>query len=186
MNWAFLKDDARRFFGEVEQFLGELGIEHLVKNLESDHMGVRCENPDTVAQLSSEIQSEGTLLSSSIVNGREIQILELASPLTLGTRSVHCVELPYPKQNHAYTDGWEHIEFVIPSSARTLSEFRSEFIQTFPRIDMPHLAALGIYSESLPQAGDDQRPNPTIELTKSKNLTVKFHPASIKEIVVKT
>lgn len=183
MNWAFLKNDAPRFFNEVEQFLLELNIFDAVSKLEADHFGLRFENPDTVTAVSQELRNEGTMIASAEVNGRQIQIIELAQPLVIGNRQIQCIELPYPKRNHTYSDGWEHVEFVISSNAETLDAFRAVCTSTFPNLDWDHLRASPIYSESVPSGDNDQRTNPTIALEKSKNLTIKFHPASIRTIV---
>ena len=104
----------------------------------------------------------------------------------MGEWNVECVELPYPKPNQSYQDGWEHVEFVIPSQAMDMDELRADFVKFFPEIDIEALKEKGVYSEEVPHAEGDQLPNPSITLCKSKMLSMKFHAHTIAQVVLNT
>jgi predicted metalloenzyme YecM len=171
--------DQKTYFGEnIRFYLKELEILDQVKTLRADHAGVRFKDKASVDLLRMELLEQGSLISSASVNGREIFLFELDEPISIAHWTISCIELPYPKPDHAYADGWEHIEFVIPSAATNIAAFRKDFQAMFPNIRKE-----GTYKESLPDAQGDQRPNPTIVLSKSPGITVKFHPRSIQEVV---
>ena len=182
-SWEGLKHEAHGFFDEVDAFLTELGINKIARGFKADHLGLRFADPADVLRIKSQMQKEGTAISSAQVNGREILIIALAKPLMVGDQRVPAIELPYPKTNHTYQDGWEHVEFVIPCDAKDLESFRKVFDTTFPGLRSKIGESRIHYAESMPHADSDQLPNPTIELTKRLGLTIKFHPRSIQEVV---
>ncbi|NTW29677.1 MAG: VOC family protein [Candidatus Moranbacteria bacterium] len=180
-----------RLFGEelsaferrISGFLDELGIAERVEGLVLDHVCLQLGEREKVDAAKKRLSEEGKVISSAIVNGREILIFGMNEPIILGSWIVPCVELPYPKPDHDYPDGWEHAEFVIPSSATTLPEFRADFAALFPELDIEELRRKGICSESEPETDTDQLPNPTIALRKDTRTAVKFHPHAIAEVV---
>jgi predicted metalloenzyme YecM len=183
MTLAALLASLPRFSADIETYLKELGAFEGTLGLRADHAGLRIKNPEDVERLKEELAERGRCISSAIVNGREILLYELAEPLAIGPWRASCIELPYPKANHAYEDGFEHVEFVIPSAAETLEDMRAALLERFPHLDLPTLAAQGEYEESLPASEDDQLPNPSLAFEKRRGLAVKFHPRPIQEIV---
>jgi predicted metalloenzyme YecM len=175
-------------FGErVEQYLRELEIFEETLRLQSDHIGLRMRDIAAIESLKQELHQNGSiLLSSAIVNGREIDIFKLSTPLSVHGWAIPCIELPYPKPDHDYPNGWEHIEFVIPSSATTPDALREDFLRYFPNIDIDLLKQTGQYSEAEPISETHQLPNPTITLRKDKRTAVKFHAKPIEMIVIGT
>ncbi len=175
-------------FGErISRYLDDLGISEETSRLQSDHIGLRMKDISSIESLKNELRERGDLLlSSAIVNGREIDIFKLATPLSVCGWTIPCIELPYPKPDHDYPDGWEHIEFVIPSSADTMDMLREDFLRYFPNIDIDPLKQTGQYSESEPVSETRQLPNPTITLCKDKGTAIKFHAKPIETIVTGT
>ena len=185
--YSFMWDDFQKTlspFGiEVTRYLKKLGIFDVVQFLVADHLGIRLKNSNDVLVLKQELLQEGRCISSAVVNGREIYIFALNQALQVGSWTIPCVELPHPKPEHPYTDGWEHVEFVIPSSAMSLVELRVDFKEISPTLDIELLKRKNEYFESEPSAEADQLRNPTIELRRRVGLAVKFHPWSIQEVV---
>ena len=91
------------------------------------------------------------------------------------------MELPYPKQNHDYADGWEHIEFVLNDAENTMDGVRRALQEKF-KLDFDLLKSKYNYSEDEPHAEGDQLPNPTIGL-KVNGVGIKFHAKPIQEVV---
>lgn len=180
-NWVDLSDQIADFSDKIVHYLEELNILDKVELLQADHLGLRFENVEQIENIKSELLKEGKIISSAVVNGREILIFEMTKPIEFDKWQVECIELPYPKPNQEYMDGWEHVEFVIPSDANTMEEFREDFKDYFS--ENYDLISREDYSESVPQAESDQLPNPSIVLRKDKNITIKFHPRSIKRVV---
>ncbi len=178
-----LGKELQDFEDRIFQYLTELGISEKVRPLFADHVGLRFKDASDIQALKNELEVKGNILSSAIVNGREILIYKMTLPIKLKDWFIPCIELPYPKPDHSYPDGWEHIELVIPSSATTLDELRNDFQNFFPEINIDSLKQKGQYSEDEPKSESDQLPNPTIALRKDKNTTVKFHARTIEEIV---
>jgi len=183
-NWDILKSEELPLFLEnIESYLIELNLSEKVQPLHLDHLGLRFEDMGQIEFLANEIGSEGELISSAIVNGRKILIFELKIPLIFGKWEVPCIELPYPKNPHEYSNGWEHLEFVVPSEAKSLEDFRKDLLDFIPDLNIEKLKLKHEYSESLPKADSDKIPNPSIILRKEQNIAIKFHPNSIKKVV---
>lgn len=184
MNFNQLEGALKEFGEKMSEYLEELGIQEKSQSLVVDHIGLRLKKRDDILSLKNELSEKGKMISSAIINGREIFIYKLNTPLHLQNWYVPCIELPYPKPDHTYSDGWEHIEIVIPSSALTLEELRHDFQNCFPHIDIKLLKKKGQYSENEPKSESDQLPNPTITLRKNKNTAIKFHAQTIEEVVL--
>lgn len=181
--WKTLQGTIQDFYTRITALTDDLGITDIVRGLHIDHAGIRVAENADVDRLREELLQYGQCFSSEIVNGREILLFELYTPLQFGHTKIHCVELPYPKANHTYEDGWEHVEFEIPSEANTLDQMRSSFATQFPSLNIAQLQTDYTYSEDMPESESDQLPNPTIAIRKEKNTCIKFHPKSIQEVV---
>lgn len=178
-----LGKELQDFEDRVFQYFTELGIFEKVRFLSADHLGLRLKDVSDIQALKNDLEKNGSMISSAVVNGREILIYKMILPIKIKNWSIPCIELPYPKLGHSYPDGWEHIEMVIPSSAMTLDELRHDFQVFFPDINIESLKQKGQYSEDEPKSESDQLPNPTIALRKNKITTIKFHARTIEEIV---
>lgn len=182
--WDTLTQGASAFADDALAFLDELGIGQEARTLHADHLGLRFKDPEDVRALYDELRTLGhECISRAVVNGREIFIFRLTEPLLAGPWKIPCIELPYPKPGHAYEDGWEHVELVLPTAEDTLDSFRRVFTAAFPALDIKALRARGVYEETDPQSDEDQLPNPSLVLEKRRGLTVKFHPRSIEAVV---
>jgi uncharacterized protein len=183
LNWNTLQSSIADFHNRVSSFTKELNIFDEVEKLYIDHAGIRVAEKTDVDTLREELSQYGHCFSSEIINGREILLYELYQPLQFGHREIRCIELPYPKIGHNYEDGWEHVEFVIPSEASTLDQMQKNWMLQFPSLDIKQLEAKYRYSEDMPLSESDQLPNPTIAIRKDKNTCIKFHSRPIQEVV---
>lgn len=183
MNLQQLLETLPGFEEKIIRYLTELKIRDKVQSLFVDHLCVRLKDINNILSLKKELGTKGKIISSATVNGREILIYKINQPIQLRDWLIPCIELPYPKPDHSYPDGWEHIEIVIPSSAVSLEELRLDFTKRFPEINIDALKQAGQYSEDEPKSENEQLPNPTITLRKNKNTTIKFHAQTIEEVV---
>ena len=181
LTWADLQSQTNAFSARLEAALAELGILEECKSLTIDHICVRLKNNNDVANLKETSVDWGQIISSVEVNGREISIIELSQPLDLGAWQTSGVELPYPKENHPYQDGWEHVEFVLNDTENTMAGVRQAFLGKF-KLDLDLLKSKYSYSEDEPHAEGDQLPNPTIGL-KVNGVGIKFHTQPIQAVV---
>jgi predicted metalloenzyme YecM len=180
--WEKLKNDFPLFIEKIFRFTEDLDLD--VGFLDIDHAGLRFRNSEDVDSLKKVLEQEGnTIISDQHVNGRTIFIFKLVEPLSVGQYEIPCIELPYPATNHPYSeDGWEHVEFVLPSTAKDTESFEKEFRDFFPEFS-PETIKYG-YRLEMPQVLDpNEPPNPSIAIQKVVGLSIKFHPKPIDQIV---
>lgn len=158
------------------------------KNLECDHVALRVNSVTSADALRRDFSQLGTIISDNQINGRPILIIELNSPLTLGTFSIPCVELPYPSDKIYPQEGWEHIELVIPSNAQDCKTL-SQDLQALSPILTPLLSGELEASKgtiklkmSSPKGDKERLTNPTIAF-KQGDICIKVHPHGIKAII---
>lgn len=174
-----LKQNLNIFLDEIFLFINELGID--VSDLDIDHVALRYKNSIDVDKLSNELKKEGIVLSCVVVNGRKIYIFKLNNSLKYKSYEIPCVELPYPAVDHNYpTDGWEHIEFVLPTE--NINRIEDSFKKRFSNLT-PDILKKYNYKLSIPKVEGEQLSNPTCILTKHIGLSIKFHPNSIEKVV---
>lgn len=174
-----LWDNITPFLDKVFSFTTELGID--VSRLNIDHAALRFRDPNKVDQLSEELKTDSKVIGEAVVNGRKIYIFKLNQPITYGQYLIPCIELPYPAHDHDYpNDGWEHVEFVLPT--QDINGLELAFRHYFPSLTEDIMRTYG-YKLSIPKVEGEQLLNPTIALTKSKMLSIKFHPNSIEKVV---
>lgn len=182
INWHILQSQVKAFSEKLEAALEELGIRDVCKDLEIDHICVRLQDPTDVQSLKVELQEVGKIISAVNVNGREIMIIQLNQPISLGDWQTYGIELPNPKPKHDYLDGWEHVEFVFSNVENTIDGVHEAFTEKFPHLDLEQLKEVYSYSEDEPHADGDQLPNPTICL-KVNGVGIKFHANPIQKVV---
>jgi predicted metalloenzyme YecM len=182
INCETLRLEVESFYKKLELSLVELGIEEICRELLIDHICVRLKSEDDVDSLREQLTEAGQIISAVNVNGREILLIQLNESLDLGSWKTYGVELPYPKPNHKYADGWEHVEFVLSGAENTIEGVRKAFTEKFPNLDIERLKSDYSYSEDEPHADGDQIPNPTIGL-KVNGVGLKFHANSIQTVV---
>ncbi len=163
----------------VFSYVDELRID--VSQLFIDHAGLRFRSAFDVIRIREQLRKVcigNEPLSKANVNGRKIYNFELQQPLVYAGREISCVELPESKIPHIYPqDGWEHVEFVLPSEGDTKASIERAFRDRFPHIEH--------YRTDAPKvaASKDRYPNPAVVLEKEIGLTIKFHPRSLKDVI---
>lgn len=182
LSWEDIRKQEGSFEVRLQNALNQLGILDKCKELSICHACVRIKSPDDVTELKENVSDVGKIISSAIVNGREILIIQLDVPLIVGNWSVNGIELPYPKQNHSYGDGLEHVEFVLLDTENTMDAIREKVFEIIKNYSIEELKQKYSYSEDEPQAEGDQKPNPTISL-KVDDVGIKFHSLSIQDVV---
>lgn len=182
ITWTDLQSQLASFSKRLNLALNELAIKDSCLDLKIDHACIRLKNNLDVDKLKTELCGVGEIISATKVNGREIIIFELGTSITINDWQTSGIELPYPKLNHNYQDGWEHVEFVLSNIENTTSAVREAFFSKFPNLDQSQLVEKYQYSEDEPHAKGDKLPNPTIGL-KVGNIGIKFHATSIQEVV---
>lgn len=105
--------------GDYSVFLKDIisQVEHagfdLADFTQLDHMCYRTVSDANYIDKKTQLLKVGTLLSETIVKGRSISTIRLAEPVVSGDWRVDCIELPAPKPDSRYTEGLEHVEFVL-------------------------------------------------------------------------
>ncbi|CAN5119507.1 hypothetical protein BH11PAT4_BH11PAT4_0200 [soil metagenome] len=127
-----------------------------------DHLCYRVTSVARYEELKDELSQTETLEDESEVNGRPICIVRLQNPLTYREYVIDALELPAPSAK-PYPEGFEHLEFVIPSL--------SEFMVRHPDL-------------TLDTKGLTRETNKDLSLKLSTTLAVKFHEAHIFEVLV--
>ena len=87
-----------------------------VDHLQLDHLCYRVADLGRYAVMKQVLAEQGTLLAESTIGGRPITTYRLHLPIARAQRHIALVELPAPKADSPYTEGWEHAEFVVPGS----------------------------------------------------------------------
>ncbi len=182
LSWEDIRGQEESFGFRLQNALNQLGIVDMCKELSICHACVRIKNPDNVTALKESVSQVGVIISSAVVNGREILIIQLDNPLSVSGWYVSGIELPYPKKNHSYEDGLEHVEFVLPDTENTMDAVREKVTTIIKNISLEELKQNYSYSEDEPQAEGDQKPNPTISI-KVDGVGIKFHALSIQDVV---
>lgn len=145
----------KKMFAELQRY----NID--VSELELDHICYRVETRNRYVGLCDEINKVATLLSEKHIGDRTISTFKLRKPLEYNTRNIWCVEIPSPKKNHSYREGYEHIEFVVNTNLET---FISAQKATFNTTNMQR----------------DRNPEVSLRFPTG---VVKFHPYSLENLI---
>lgn len=133
-----------------------------ISKYQLDHLCYRVETFKRYNDLKLLLGEKGSNISEVEVNGRPIAIFKLNQPVVYKNRKIYCIELPAPTPEKPYSEGWQHVEFVINKS---LKDFISEY---------PH--------KKFKTRDQNLEINPTIAL-EYDTLTVKFHLYDIEYVV---
>ncbi len=133
-----------------------------VSNYELDHICYRVETEERYEGIKKIFLEESELLSEIIIGGRMISTFKLKVPLLYHNREMTVIEIPAPKGNSAYSEGLEHIEFVIDKSFE-------DFKQMYPDIKFKTDA-------------ESKDINPDTQI-KYKNCSVKFHHNTLEYVI---
>ncbi|WP_237386454.1 VOC family protein [Xenorhabdus sp. Sc-CR9] len=168
-----LAADLGVFAQKLKQFGEDSGLDFA--QYPADHISLRCNQVSLAERWHQGFLQCGHLMSESIINGRSICLFELEQSIILLGWRIDCVELPYPSQKQYIHQGWEHIELVLPTQPEQLMDEAYRLL--------PDPLPEGFHTkESHPKGNNERLPNPTLAITNSE-VTVKFHPFSIKDIV---
>ncbi|MFC3395797.1 VOC family protein [Brenneria rubrifaciens] len=167
--------DLARFEQEVITLAADLQLD--LSLFRADHLSLRCHQNTTAERWKAELSGIGTLFSENRINGRNICLFILDSAISVGPWEIECIELPWPGKKYYRHEGWEHVELVLPGDPETLHQ-RALACLSDEALRMPGIKLKFIS----PQGEKDRLPNPTLALTNG-NVTIKFHPYDIRDIV---
>lgn len=129
---------------------------------EMDHICYRVENRERYLEVRASLDQLGTLLSEANISGREIASYALDQPILFEGKSIPLIEIPAPKAESPYPEGYEHVEFVVNESLET-------FVACHPWI-------------AFDVKGMHKVVNPEVRLPLGV-LSVKFHTQSLAEVI---
>ncbi|MGV3002409.1 VOC family protein [Vibrio sp.] len=175
--------DLPRFWRDILTLADELGID--TQPLIADHVAMRINALDVAQNAHQEWLTQGKQISNTMINGRPIIVIEFSQPLQIENHSIECLELPYPSDKTYPNEGWEHVEFVVPSSAQTAPQFAEEVKAVFPQLEAnwDSLGEKGIKVKlSSPQGEGERLANPTVAFKKN-GVCIKLHPHTLKEVI---
>jgi predicted metalloenzyme YecM len=183
---AELIDSAPRFAKDVIALADELGLP--LRDYACDHIALRVNDWQACESLYRDWLALGQELSCAEINGRPIVVFELSQPLTVLDWTVACVELPYPSDKRYPQEGWEHMEWVIPSQALTVEAFADELKERFALLAElwrgGKLAAMGVTVKLSTPSGEGERwANHSVAFSRN-GICIKLHPLSLKEVVL--
>ncbi len=148
------------FIDTVLQTLLNDGVD--VSLYELDHICYRVASISRYDEVKLMLHTMADQLSEAQISGRSIATFKLYAPILFLERSIWVVEVPSPKLNSRYVEGFEHIEFVIDQSFDAFMEQYAHL--TFDVKDM-HIKI-----------------NPDIRL-QYDGFSVKFHHASLEDVI---
>lgn len=180
---ASLRTQLPQFWQKIEQLSELLGLE--VDNLTADHIAMRINDWTLTEQVHQAWLEQGAQLSNAMINGRPIIVLQLTQPLKVASQTIDCLELPYPSDKTYPQQGWEHVEFVVTSTAQTADDFVQDVLQAFPKLDSQweQLAEMGVKVKlSSPKGEGERLANPTVAFKKG-GVCIKLHPHTLKAVI---
>ncbi|MGS0690419.1 VOC family protein [Shewanella sp. 0m-8] len=181
MTYQELINSWTTFSQQVQAFTQELGLEPL--SLECDHTALRVNSNQSADGLRAEFAKVGNIISDNMINGRPILIIELTTPLMMGTNAIECVELPYPSDKVYPTEGWEHIELVLDCNAIDCDTLAQALLKQAPQLAPVLAGETDIKVKMSSPKGDKERlANPTIAFKKD-GICVKVHAHGIKAVI---
>ncbi|MCG3864613.1 MULTISPECIES: VOC family protein [unclassified Photobacterium] len=169
------------FMKAINALIDDLGIS--LADYQADHIALRVNDQYVAQQLHQAWLSYGEEWSNNMINGRPIVIIGFEQPLAVDGWTIEALELPYPSDKVYPQQGWEHIEFVVPSSAKTIEELKADLLEKLPQLDWDGLGAKGIKVKASSPSGEDERlANPTFAF-KRDGVCIKLHGHSLKAVL---
>lgn len=132
-------------------------------HLTCDHICYRVETLERYETLKSLFKKHLRLANESLVNGRPICIFQLPAPIQFSNIQTDCIELPAPKENSDYPEGWEHAEFVT-------TENLTQWMQKFPK-------------QTFDTKALNKPINAEVSIKASALYKIKFHEKHILEVI---
>ncbi|MDB1123446.1 VOC family protein [Vibrio algarum] len=178
-------DNLPAFFEKLNSLARDIGLE--LTEYQADHIAMRINDNQLTDQAHQAWLKFGTVISSAYINGRPIIVLEFTKPISIQNWAIECLELPYPAKGKQYPNqGWEHVEFVIPSDAKTAKEYLKELKSRMPRLldAWDRMESMGINIKlSSPKGEGERLANPTVAF-KRDGVCIKLHPHALKQVVL--
>ena len=122
--------------------------------LKIDHICYRVETEKRYFELKNELSKHGKILTEKPISGRPIATFKFDVPFIFKDQKIYLLELPAPKPERFYAEGWEHIEMIIKVSFQ-------DFMTQNPHLDFDTKAIT-------------KKVNPEVRLTFASG-AVKFH-----------
>lgn len=176
-------EDLPHFMQKITQLADLLDID--LSPYQADHIAMRINDTDIAEQARLAWQAYGEEISSAEINQRPIIVSRFHQPLIVDAWQIECLELPFPAEGKLYPQqGWEHVEFVIPSDAQTMEDFVSDLERIEGLSDLQRKAEqLGATLKlSSPKGEGERLANPTLAI-KYQGVCIKLHPHSLRLIV---
>jgi len=170
-----LVNDSAAFTARLNDLATRLGLDLAAHH--ADHIAVRCHQESTAERWKKGFLQHGVLFSEKLIAGRPVALFELYEPLTVGPWQISMVELPWPGKKIYRHEGWEHVEIVLPGDEAQLGA-RALALLSDESLSRPGIAI----KNSAPKGEGERLPNPTLAVSDGQ-VTIKFHPWSLKEIV---
>lgn len=168
--------DLIRFESALTRLANRLQLD--LTQFAADHISLRCNQHMTAEKWKIQLLNAGVLFSENSINGRPIALFSLHEKITIGPWRVDCIELPWPGKKHYSHQGWEHVELLLPGDPSTLHA-RALACLSDTALALPDIRL----KCSQPGAERERLPNPTLAVTDGE-VTIKFHPFSIRDIVM--
>lgn len=125
-NSHFTLDNRNSFIDKLLLKLENLGINPA--ELTIDHLGYQTNSSHDYDVVVNSLADKATQISESIVGGRRVGIYKMSEPLKYMDQTYSIFEIVEPKADQLVDSGWEHIEFIVPTSLEG-------FIDTYPHVD---------------------------------------------------
>ncbi|MGD8174011.1 VOC family protein [Vibrio sp. TRT 21S02] len=155
-------------------------------DFQADHIALRINDVELAKLAHMEWLKQANELSNAQINGRPIIVMAFNQPLETDFGPIECLELPYPAPGKQYPEqSWEHVEFVIPSTALTAEAYLEDIKAHFPKLaeNWVRLSEQGVKIKlSSPKGEGERLNNPTVAF-KWQGVCIKLHPHSLKAIV---
>ncbi len=178
-----LESSLSAFTSEVKALVDLLGLD--MTPFQPDHIALRVNNTESAKALQQTWMEKGQLLSENIINGRPIVVVGLDTGYITEFGNIDCVELPFPGDKRYPVEGWEHIEWVIPSKAETVEALLEDVLVLFPALEdnWAQLPEMGVKVKCSSPKGEGERiSNPTVAF-KRDNICIKLHPVSLRAVI---
>lgn len=177
-------DELSTFLERIAALAQEVGLN--AEKMTVDHLALRINEHQVAEQAHQAWLAYGEQISCAEINGRPIIVLRFANPPQAFASTIECLELPYPAPGKTYPQqGWEHVEFVLPSAAVDAEAYLADLKRQFPLLaeKWPQLAQSGIKTKlSSPKGEGERLANPTVAFKKD-GVCIKLHPHSLREVV---
>ncbi|MEZ8102070.1 VOC family protein [Vibrio bivalvicida] len=179
-----MKTNLDEFMHKIQGLSDTLHIN--LKPFQADHIALRINDAELAKLAHQEWQKEGKVISNAQINGRPIIVILFEQALNSHGWDIECLELPYPAHGKIYPEqDWEHVEFVVPSTAQTADDYLADLKKQFPDFaaQWERLSDLGVKTKlSSPKGEGERLNNPTVAF-KWQGVCIKLHPHSLKNIV---